>query len=1003
MCSKVFLVVVSVANSRIYVIVICRILETHDNTDTRDLTILLYKYQLLHSQLLPLIDISVNDGLTCRTCLRLISRLVIPVSDNTIKTLNMAIAEKKPSEPKEDSLVRIRDEKKAKENANQQQTALLAFKEVIVGEDTIFNSMINTLAGPLRKIEKDRSVGENQIVETVLHILSNLATIHTAGNVVTLAEKVKAQQLHCKLIERFEGTILNIIISFCEAINTPGFKENLNFFIDLISALFRGFDARELFKQWKVIQNAKKTDSIRSKDGAPRKAQVTVYSNNNTVKTTVAGSGLLSQQLRAEKEGRLSLLGNTAQRHSRFGGLYTVAAGATGGKVTNRGDFSTPLPAGSKGAGRREIEPAADSASTDPKLRPHQLLIRNPFSSIAENLPQAEKRRAKRNVPFAPDANDDGLNSLFNGVDVDGQQATMMSHHISEDTIRKTSGVIVQFLERFTQKGFEKLVFCVKEDLRRDENKVGFGAEELEYFKITTTCLRYHRLKVMQDREHQLQANPQANLTWVPSIRPMMVALDRISYTRVVSTINRLTVVEKKYESVMIPLECYKEMICYVHLMLQSTNTAHHELAIAALYPLFYVNAKERIDPLVQLLREWKPAIYTRKHVHLLIELVHETLKTLEAAKTCFSAMDGGLEPEIDHYIAAALRFNEVEYFERLVNHHTVKLYTILLADHRMCSATVNHYVYCFLQRMYSHKMESDKWGVVEGADQSAANNTSVTLGYLLFNIQTLDAINNVLCSSNIGQSANKSTSPLVRLLLCIVRSFAELASKNHLMYVEALFHGSRSMDHIFGLDTVYNAEATARGFEAAAAREAAADDSDSEISVSGSSESEGGSTTRRHRGDQAGAPVVTATDDGDHEKDDYGDEFDENALPVSFVSRGKKKVKRGALKRNRPGRGHTAARDDSDSDANTDGAAHRDRPSAGAAGSSAAAARRGSKRLKWTQAEDEVLRKQYEIFQGSSSCFETIALHESLRLVVVFCDQSLYAQNVLCLGWILL
>lgn len=39
-----------------------RILEKSDNADTRDLTILLSSYNIVRSQLLPLLHVSVNDG-----------------------------------------------------------------------------------------------------------------------------------------------------------------------------------------------------------------------------------------------------------------------------------------------------------------------------------------------------------------------------------------------------------------------------------------------------------------------------------------------------------------------------------------------------------------------------------------------------------------------------------------------------------------------------------------------------------------------------------------------------------------------------------------------------------------------------------------------------------------------------------------------------------------------------------------------------------------------------
>ncbi len=278
--------------------------------------------------------------------------------------------------------------------------------------------------------------------------------------------------------------------------------------------------------------------------------------------------------------------------------------------------------------------------------------------------------------------------------------------------VQNTVAVIVEFIELFLKKGFKMLVHAVKEDLRRDENKVGFGMEEMEFFTIVTSCLKYQRLKILDDKEQYLLRvqqscaglNENSSNGWIPDLRSIMAALDKMSFRRVLASLHRLHSVEKKYDKLLIPMETYKEMICYIYVMLQSSDVAHHELAIAALYPLFYANSQDKLDPLTHLLRDWKLGVYSRKHAHILVELVHETLKVLEAAKACFKNNDsrkpskGREEEEMSRYVNAALRFDEIEYFERLVTNHTVKFYTTLLNDHANSTSQVNHYIYCFLQ-----------------------------------------------------------------------------------------------------------------------------------------------------------------------------------------------------------------------------------------------------------------------------------------------------------------
>ena len=149
-----------------------------------------------------------NEGLTSRYCLRVISQLLLPISEKTMKTLKSHVkSDKKSQETKEESLERITGEKYSIENANEQIRSLLLFKESLINSD-LFSNICVTLSGPLRKLETERTEGENQIIETVLHILSNLSSIHTIGDSATTAEKMKSKELQCKLIYMFDVSII---------------------------------------------------------------------------------------------------------------------------------------------------------------------------------------------------------------------------------------------------------------------------------------------------------------------------------------------------------------------------------------------------------------------------------------------------------------------------------------------------------------------------------------------------------------------------------------------------------------------------------------------------------------------------------------------------------------------------------------------------------------------------------------------------------------------------
>lgn len=142
------------------------------------------------------------------------------------------------------------------------------------------------------------------------------------------------------------------------------------------------------------------------------------------------------------------------------------------------------------------------------------------------------------------------------------------------------------------------------------------------------------------------------------------------------------------------PMDLYKEMLCFLRLMLESTDSAHNDIALGALYKLYYISA-EREDPLIHLLRDWKPNAFGKQHLCTLVELVHECLKLLDHAFIFFKKEAEGsginknkkkkdaVEDERALYIGAylhvytfvtvagaALRFEPQDYFRKLVTNH---------------------------------------------------------------------------------------------------------------------------------------------------------------------------------------------------------------------------------------------------------------------------------------------------------------------------------------------
>ncbi len=433
----------------------------------------------------------------------------------------------------------------------------------------------------------------------------------------------------------------------------------------------------------------------------------------------------------------------------------------------------------------------------------------------------------------------------------------------------------------------------INEDLRRDENRVG-PYHELRYFDVLSKVLQYNRMLLEEElrqfefdnslsaggpvvshsvaylgiRSSNVGANPVVESTvagvvpvWEPSFINIMPALDRMSFSRVLSAIDRLlkpataqlttSRVEEHWSTAVIaPMKLYKEMLGCLHLLLRSGIEGHHEIAIAALFRLFYATT-ERGDPLPKLLQAWRPGTFPKIYLEVLLEIVTMTLNTMDAARSLFKAeLESGdaamdieqkqkklllrlrkirngankgkgqrTELDMEQYLLASMRFDIDEYFKsRLVSNHTVKLYTKVLALHKENTIEVNRNVFFFLRRMCTFQLEQDFLNDRELPSVSADGSVLATgngpnganranLGYLLFNVQTMMVFSNILNDPEISTFENQNERrPLLNLIKSIIRSFGELASKNHLLYVEALFSHPHAANFCCSLESVYDA-----------------------------------------------------------------------------------------------------------------------------------------------------------------------------------------------------
>ena len=98
-------------------------------------------------------------------------------------------------------------------------------------------------------------------------------------------------------------------------------------------------------------------------------------------------------------------------------------------------------------------------------------------------------------------------------------------------------------------------------------------------------------------------------------------------------------ITHKNHTSLAQTVALYAEMMHMLHDMYSSNDSTEHIMALGLMDRLFY--GSEPVDRLPKLLSSWTPATTTREYVCDLVEVVHVTLKLLEAnKKACTDIME---------------------------------------------------------------------------------------------------------------------------------------------------------------------------------------------------------------------------------------------------------------------------------------------------------------------------------------------------------------------------
>ena len=495
------------------------------------------------------------------------------------------------------------------------------------------------------------------------------------------------------------------------------------------------------------------------------------YQAKKKLECRAANAGKLRCQIQNERKNRLLSVPNASdQRMNRFGGMIktTTVIGGCQKVATNQVDTSNAKP-----AEKTSVSILKRGLTANGTLS-HRGTVGSQINST--NLGGGKKRGRKCSFAATAKASSTMQSLVSNEESVCGSgvnvlQATMKSSMVGGlgDEERKVNIVLADFLDDFLEIGFGELVRSMKRSWSRADASTFH--HYLLFYHFATACLQYERLLHLDDQKAHYMAKDKGETAkaWLPDLKNITECFDKSMITHVTDTISKHfetagALPKLRYSGdLVVTMLLYKEIISFLRIMLESEETAHNDIAMSALYRIFFNPAsKDCQDVLPLLLRNWSTRIYSKTHMMTLIELCHETLKLLDLADTFVrneEMEDMKLsKKEIEwreSNFAAARNFSKEMYFQRITTPVTVSMYTKALEYYRENSPQLNHYIYIYLKRMKEHIIETDELNedLMEDEDANLTKAEmkkrldfkKLNLSHLLFNIRTLNIFNVIL------------------------------------------------------------------------------------------------------------------------------------------------------------------------------------------------------------------------------------------------------------------
>lgn len=326
------------------------------------------------------------------------------------------------------------------------------------------------------------------------------------------------------------------------------------------------------------------------------------------------------------------------------------------------------------------------------------------------------------------------------------------------------------FCQRFVRDCYGPVMKSLKNEFRRDSHRLEVG-DKVVFFRIVWFFCQWWRLSRKNRKLGQL-----------------IFTMDVFTFNLVLTSTDTFYQ-HKNHARLAQAVALYSEMMHLLQDMHASEDETESIMARGLLDRLFY--CAEPIDKLPRLLSRWSPGISTREYLCDLVELCHVSLRLLDMnQRECLTITDMGIKERNDKVgkmKATAAQFDVKGYFcRKIVSNHLISMYTHLLGQYKINSASVNHRILAMFLRIARTELVVPE--VQEaGVPINPLGCREVTLEPMLFNIHLVVTAGRILGDASISND-QKDFRELITFCTNFFNRFLSTSQKNPMLFAECLF-----------------------------------------------------------------------------------------------------------------------------------------------------------------------------------------------------------------------